>query len=176
MKQDFFSKLIFAGALALAGVIAIAFFVPELLQSQDHTHPLYSSMQRGGDPSGASVTWLGWAFGIVATFLIFCAFALGAQRDGSLRGLGWPIAAVFLATIAAWSAVIVAYRYFIEDTDQSLLFGFPLPTGLMIFVMLPTMFLINIVFVIWFPRSILTKDDLDKFERLVGEDDDSESA
>ncbi len=131
-------------------------------------------MQQGGDPASESVIWLGWAFGAFAIALIFSMFALGTVRNRSFRGMGWPIVSVFIATIAAWTAVIVAYEGFVSNPQQSLLFGFPLPTGLMIFVMLPVMCLINIVFVIWFPKSVLTEEDLDDLERVLAEQDKQE--
>ena len=42
--------------------------------------------------------------------------------------------------------------------------------------MVPAMRLINIVFVIYFPKSIMTEEDLDKFERVIAELDADKGA
>ena len=133
-------------------------------------------MQRSGDPAGGSTVWLGWLFGAAAVALIFSMFSLAVAREGSFRGAGWPILGVFLATIIAWTAVIATYLGYVEDPQQPQLFGWPLPTGLTLFLLLPVMFLINVVFVIWFPRSILTKSDLKKVEELQQNTDSGDGA
>ena len=176
MEPIIFSRLLFSVAITLAAVIGVAFFIPELQGPQGSVHPVFSSMQRGGDPVSGFVIWLGWAFGAGVIVLIFSMVALGTARGKSFRGIGWPLISVFVATIAAWIAVVVAYQNFVSNPEQSLLFGWPLPTGLMIFVMLPVMFLINIVFVIYFPRSVLAEEDTEKFEKVFKEQNKDDAA
>lgn len=130
-------------------------------------------MQKGGQPPDSRTIVLGWIFGFGAISLIFSMFALSTVRNGSFRGAGWPILAVYVATMIVWTAIVVAYTGYVDDPSRSRLFGWPLPTGLTIFVFLPVMFLINVVFVVYFPRSILTEEDLRQFER-DGDRDESD--
>lgn len=160
----------------LLALIGVAFFIPELQGPQGVVHPEFDSMRRASPAAGESTVLLGWIFGVVVTFLIFLMFGLGVARRGSFRGIGWPLVLVLIATIVSWTAVVVAYQGYVSDTAQSLLFGWPLPTALLVFLMFPAMLLINIVFVIYFPRSILTEGDLEKFEREISQLDADKGA
>ncbi len=171
-----YAKLVLAAAITLLAVIATAFFIPELQGPQGVVHPDFGSMRRASPAAGETTVWLGWFFGVVVTILIFLMFGLGVARRGSFRGVGWPLVLVLIATIVSWTAVVAAYQGYVRDADQSLLFGWPLPTALLVFLMFPAMLLINIVFVIYFPKSIMTEEDLDKFERVIAELDADKGA
>lgn len=168
-----FGRWILIAAIAIAAVIGIAFLVPELGAANGNVHALFSTMQQGGAPHGSTVIWLGWAFGILILFLIVFIISLGAARRNKLRGLGWPLVLILALTMAAWTGVVLAYKGYLTNPDQPLLFGFPLPTGLMIFVMTPLMVLINILFVTRFPKSILTEEDVEKYKHLLDKQEDS---
>ncbi len=167
-----FGRWILVAAIAIAAVIGIAFLVPEFGTANGNVHALFRTMQQGGAPHGSTVIWLGWAFGILILFLIVFIISLGAARKSMLRGLGWPLVLIFALTMAAWTGIVLAYEGYITNPNQALLFGFPLPTGLMIFVMTPLMVLINILFVTRFPKSILTEEDLEKYRQLLDEQED----
>ena len=68
--------------------------MPELQVPQSSTHPVFETMQHGGAGSGKATVWIGWLFGVVVTILIFSIIGLGVARNGSFRGLGWPLAFV----------------------------------------------------------------------------------
>lgn len=155
-------------------MIGIAFFIPELGLTRGHAHPQFSTIRQGGAPHSGAVIWLGWAFGIITLIVIFSLFSLGATHENKLRGLGKPFVIIFTLTAAAWTGIVVAYQGYISNLDQPLLFGFPLPTGLMIFVLPPVMILITILFVVRFPKSVLTEEDLEKYKQLL--DDEKESS
>ena len=151
--------------MILSFVVGAAYFITDLPGTLGAVHEDFPSMQKGGQPPDRMTVLLGWLFGFGAISLIFSMFGLSTVRNGSFRGAGWPILAVYVATLIVWSAIVVAYSGYVEDPDQTTLFGWPLPTGLTLFVFLPVMFLINIVFVVYFPRSILSEDDLQQFEQ-----------
>lgn len=163
-------------AITMALIIGAAYFMPDLSTVQGSIHPEFASMQRGGEATTGSTLWIGWGFGIAAVVLIFSMLSLGVARKRSFRGAGWPLIGSFLASIATWTGVIYAYGGFVSNPQQDLLFGWPLPTGLMLFVMLPAMFLVNVVFVVFFPKSILTDEDLRKYDQLQHEDNPEEGA
>ena len=160
-------KLILIAAIGLAVVIGIAFFIPELGVTGAQVHPRFSTMRQGGAPHSSAVIWLGWVFGIVTLFLFFFVFSLGAARKNELRGLGKPFALIFTLTAATWTGIVVTYQGYISNPDQALLFGFPLPTGLVVFVFPPVMVLITVLFVVRFSKSILTDEDLEKYQQLL---------
>ena len=127
-------------------------------------------MQQAGEPASPDLVWLGWLFLATVVSLIFAMLSLGVARGRSFRGAGWPMFAVYVATLAVWTAIVVTSTGYTADSEQSFFLGWPLPTGLIIFVFLPVMFLINIVFVVVFPRSILTEEDLEQFEQSEVDD------
>lgn len=150
--------------------------MPDLQGPQGVVHPDFDSMRRASPAAGSSTVMLGWFFGVVVTVLVFLMFGLGVARRRSFRGVGWPLVLVLIATIVSWTAVVAAYQGYVNDAGQSLLFGWPLPTALLVFLMFPAMLLINIVFVIYFPKSIMTEEDLDQFEKVIAEFDADEGA
>lgn len=166
-----FGKFMLVATIGLALVIGIAYFVPELGLARGNVHPQFATMRQGGAPHSSAVIGLGWIFGMIVLFLIFSTFSLGAAQQNRLRGLGKPFILIFSLTSAIWTAVVVAYQGYISNPDQALLFGFPLPTGLVVFVMPPAMLLITIVFVTQYPKSILTKEDLEKYKQLLGDEE-----
>jgi len=162
-----FGKFILIAAIGLAIVIGIAFFVPELGDTRGQVHAQFATIRQGGVPHSTAVIWLGWAFGIIAQILVFSLLSLGTARQNKLRGLGKPFVLVFALTAAVWTGIIVTYQDYIGNPDPALLFGIPLPTALVIFVMPLAMLLVPILFVVRFPKSILTEEDLEKYKQLL---------
>ena len=58
-----------------------------------------------------------------------------------------------------------------SDPDPVLLFGFPLPTSLMIFVFPAVSLLVTILFVVRYPKSVLTEEDLEKYQQLLDDEE-----
>lgn len=168
-----FGKQILIAAICLAVVIGIAFFMPELGLTRGHAHPQFSTIRQGGAPHSGAVLWLGWIFFIITLTVIFSLFSLGASHQNKLRGLGKPFVIIFALTAAAWTGIVVTYQGYISNPDQQLLFGLPLPTGLMIFVLPPAMILITVLFVLRFPKSVLTEEDFEKFKQLLDDEEKS---
>jgi hypothetical protein len=162
-----FGKFILIAAIGLAIVIGIAFLVPELGLTRGQVHAQFATMRQGGAPHSTAVIWLGWAFGIIAQILVFSLFSLGTARQNKLRGLGKPFVLIFTLTAAVWTGIVVTYQDYIGNPDPALLFGIPLPTALVIFVMPLAMLLVPILFVVRFPKSILTEEDLEKYKQLL---------
>lgn len=166
-----FGKFILIAAIGLAVVIGIAFFIPELGLTRGHVHAQFTTMRQGGAPHSSAVIRLGWLFGIIVQILVFSLFSLGASRHNELRGLGKPFILIFTVTASVWTGIVVTYQGYINNPDQALLFGFPLPTGLVVFVMPLAMLMVSVLFVLRFPKSILTEEDLEKYRQLL---DDTE--
>ena len=69
--------------------------------------------------------------------------------------------------IVTFNADFLQKNTAIGNPDPALLFGIPLPTALVIFVMPLAMLLVPILFVVRFPKSILTEEDLEKYKQLL---------
>ena len=173
MRPINYGKLIFAAVIGLAVLVGIAFFIPELSLTGGHTHAQFSTIRQGGAPHSNAVIWLGWIFGTITLIFFFLMISLGASRKNKLRGLGKFLVGICALTVAAWSGIVVTYQGYVSNPDQALLFGFPLPTGLMIFVFPLTGLLVTILFVVQFPKSILTEEDLEKYRQLKDAGDES---
>ena len=168
-----FDKLIFIAAIGLAVVIGIAFFIPELGLARGHAHLQFNSIRQGGVPHSSAVIWLGWVFGIITLLLFFFVLSLGAARQNRLRGLGKPFIVICALIAATWTGIVLTYQAYVSNPEQELLFGFPLPTALMIFVFPSVSLLITILFVVRFPKSIFTDEDLGKYEQLLDDEEKS---
>lgn len=169
------TRALIIAAIALGIVIGTAFFIPDLIAAQSGAHPFLSTIQQGGAPHDYKVIALGWVFGVVVISIIFLMLSLGASRGNSLRGLGWPLAVIYTLIVASWTGIVYAYLGYIGDPDQATIFGLPLPTGMMIFVMTPIGLLVNVLFVVRFPKSILTAADLDKYRHLADASEDPDT-
>ncbi len=166
-----FGKLIFIASIGLGVVIAIAFVIPELGLTRGHAHVQFSTIRQGGVPHSSAVIWLGWVFGIITLILFFFVLSLGAAHQNGLRGLGRPFVVICTLIAATWTGIVVTYPAYMSDPDHAMLFGLPLPTSLMIFVFPSVSLLITILFVVQFPKSILTEEDLEKYRKLLDDDE-----
>ena len=162
-----FGKFVLIAAIGLAIVIGIAFFVPELGLTGGQVHAKFTTIRQGGEPHSSAVIWFGWIFGLIAQLLVFSLLSLGTARQNKLRGLGKPFVLIFALTAAVWTGIIVTYQDYIGNPDPALLFGIPLPTALVIFVLPLAMLLVPILFVVRFPKSILTEEDFEKYKQLL---------
>jgi hypothetical protein len=169
-----FGKLIFIATIGLAAVVGIAFFVPELGLTRGHAHLQFNTIRQGGAPHSSLVIWLGWLFGIITLTLFFFVLSLGAARQNKLRGLGKSFIVICILIAATWTGIVVTYQTYISNPDQGLLLGFPLPTALMIFVFPSVSFLVTILFVVQFPKSILTEEDHEKYNQLLSDEGNSQ--
>ena len=166
-----FGKLIFIASIGLAVVIAIASVIPELGLTRGHAHVQFSTIQQGGVAHSSAVIWLGWVFGIITLTQFFFVLSLGAARQNRLRGLGKPFVIICVLIAATWTGIVVTYQAYVSNPDPVLLFGFPLPTSLMIFVFPAVSLLVTILFVVRYPKSVLTEEDLEKYQQLLDDEE-----
>lgn len=130
------------------------------------THEGFSSMNHGGDGPArhGPILWLAWAFGLLQLAIIIGLLMLGVNRAGVTRvwlGLSGLVLGG-LITMMVWS-----YRVYMTDAIPVLFFGLPAPTAWFLYGFWPAEFLVVLLYVVLFSRSIATPAVMRRFEEIV---------
>ncbi len=155
--------------LGLALVLVIILSVGETTNSHGFNHETIPQLQQGGSGWGrhGRLLWAGLAFGLLQIFFYVACLALGAQRQGQLGPLKWPLLIGGLIYSAIYSAMILAYRTYAAELDHSLVWIFPLPTALMLFGLWPAPALFIVLFIWGFDRWIMRPEDHERFRQII---------
>lgn len=160
---------LFGLLLAMCTVVGWIVFSGEDAPRQVTLHATFPDTMLQGTPGverQSGVRWWGMAFGVLEI-----AFFVGCLMI-SLRPLrGRMLIFVFLGVlhVAAFAMMFIADYYYSTGELRILVWGFPLPTTLMLYGVggVPLAFILLYVF--WFDRLILTPDDMAKLDRIVQE-------
>lgn len=155
--------------VAMCLLAAASMLAPEPAAARGVDHPLYSSMKHGGSGEArhADVLWSNWGFGVVAILVFATLIAIGASKGRSLRGLGPWLWLTTIGCVVAWSFLVLSYRDYMTEESHSLFLALPLPSAVMLYVLLPTTALFTLFYVVGFQRWILTEKDLATYESLL---------
>jgi hypothetical protein len=130
------------------------------------THPRFPSMNHGGDGPARHrpMLWLGWAFGLLQLAIIVGCLMLGVKRAGPVRlwlgGSGVVLGGLF-------TMMVVTYSGSLADQTPELFLSLPAPTAWFLYGFWPAEFLVVVLYVVLFSRSIATPDDLQRFREIV---------
>jgi hypothetical protein len=175
---------IFLVLLATCGVVVATFLTPqapfeEVVLDDGSTrlvgratgiaHPDFPTMRQGGPGAErhAVTLWLGWAF-VLLNIAFFGGFlAMGVTRNGSLGPMRMPIVAGSLVLAAIFTWLVFSYRSYLTAETPTLVFGFPVPTALMIYAvwLFPGFFML--VYYRFFDSWFFTADDRKRVDELV---------
>lgn len=161
------SVLLFLILLAMCCLLAVVLLTPEVEQGHGYAHPTFAqSMQHGGSglERHARLRWLGLVFGLLQIVFFVACLVLGLRRSG--RNV-WPYCIGGLCYAAVFCLMVVADAFYVRDSDPSLVFGFPMPTFLMLFGLGGVPFVFVIFYVLNFDRWILSSDDLERFQESL---------
>jgi len=149
--------------LALASMLA-----PEPAAARGVDHPVHSHMKHGGSGEArhADALWLNWGFGVLSILVFATLIAIGTSKGRSLRGLGPWLWLTTIGCVIAWTYVVLSYRHYMTEASHSLFLALPLPSAVMLYVLLPTAAFLTFFYVVGFKRWILTEDDLETYESL----------
>ncbi len=166
MKAVTFLLLQLVG-IALAGGAIMA--VSEPTNAHGLAHGLFSTMQIGGSgvERHGSVLLFGWLLGLLVVGVIVTGFAIGLQRGERVGPLRNALIAGALVYGALFSALVLAYLKYIQSEDLPGLFGFPLPTAIMLFALWPMPVFFIVLYVYGFDRYIVTVEDLKEFRVIL---------
>ncbi len=165
-------------AMLLLGVcVAVAALLLWAAAGEPHpdaagtAHPERASLLSGGDGAarGRPLLDLAWAYGAAAIAFFAIAFALALRRRG--QGLG-PVRVPFWISVGlyqlAWLGLLLAYAAFLRaPAEAPFVFGFPLPTAIMLFVLWPLPVLFMLIYLRFFSRWVWTAEDEERAARLV---------
>ena len=169
-KRNLFQLLL--GWLCMwLGVIAGLWLTPQPKLATGIPHPQYDPMLHSGDSVAtlAHTQWLAYFFGIGIIGIFLLGLFIGAwknhpeTRKNIYRWFAWGSGLYFLA----FTAMIVAYGYDVAHPEDLYVLGFPLPTALMLFVFGFSPLYFSVLYIINFPRWILTPAEEQAFQNLV---------
>ena len=173
---------LFGLLLALCVVLVLAFVIEEapfkevpsatgggverLYNGHGTAHGRFPSMDHGG--AGAErhrpIWWLAWSFGLLQIALIVGCLALGVKQTGPVRAL---LAACGIVFALIFTMMMVTYLGYLDEVTHPLFFSLPAPTAWFFYGFWPAEFLVVMLFVLVFSRSIVTREDMERFRKVV---------
>ncbi|MEE2638299.1 MAG: hypothetical protein VYE68_13840 [Acidobacteriota bacterium] len=170
--------VLFVLLLALCATLAVVFLLGEIpsqeaagggeLVALGHgtTHPAFSSMDHGGDGFVRHGTrlWVGWVFGVLQLALIVGCLALGVRRPRAVQG---PLLASGIVIGLMMTMMIITYRGYLEGATPVLFWSLPAPTAWFLYGFWPAQFLVVVLYVVAFSRSLVTPGDLRRFQEIL---------
>jgi len=173
--------VLFGLLLALCVVMALTFVIEEVPfedrsspgggVERVHTghgtaHPRFPSMDHAGSAGARQgpAWWLGLSFGLLQLALIIGCLALPVKRLAAIRTrlmLCGGVLAILFVLIA------VTYRGYVGDAAPSLFLGLPIPTAWFLYAFWPAQFLVVVLYVLAYDRSIVTSRDMTRFRAIL---------
>lgn len=166
LKAD---RLVLAIVIALSAVVLWTIIDPAPGGGTQHTE--FSTMRHGGSgaESHEGTLFRGWLFGalIFLSFGALIAFGISRGGSGGLRGSGGLLVGAVLAAVLVWTWLIFSYQSYLEGETQTLWLALPVPTAIVIYILYPTTALLNVLFVIFFKRWVLSEEDLESYNQVL---------
>ena len=174
--------ILFGLLLALCVVLALAFVIEEVpfedvpssagggvervYTGHGTTHSRFPSMNHGGagPERHRPILWLAWSFGLLQLALIVGCLALGVKH----LERGWaPLAVCGVVLGLILTMMVVTYQGYLDDVGSPLFFALPVPTAWFLYGFWPAQFLVVTLYVLVFGRSIVTREDMERFRGIV---------
>lgn len=155
--------------IAMAVCIAIAFALGAPEGAGGVAHPTIGNMSIGGpgEARHARVFGVAWAFGACMILLFSTCLALGASKGGKVGGIKIYLFVGVALHLAAFSAVMMAYRPYMVDGTAPFVGSFPLPSAIMLYALWGAPVYFVLLYVIGFKRFIFSEEDEVKFAAIV---------
>ena len=174
--------ILFGLLLALCVVLALAFVIEEVpfedvpsaarggvervYAGHGTAHSRFPSMNHGGagPERHTPILWLAWSFGLLQLALIVGCLALGVKH---LERVWPPLAACSIVLGLILTMMVVTYQGYLDDVGSPLFFSLPVPTAWFLYGFWPAQFLVVTLYVLVFSRSIVTREDMERFRGIV---------
>ena len=163
MRIVLFSLLVL---VLIAGLATIVFTLPRPAGATGFIHDRLETMDQGGDGQRhSSLLWWGCAIAILqVTFFVLCMMLGACRHKRKTAAAGWlALGGVLYAGLFA--LMVIAYRVYLLD-PSFLIFGFPAPTAVMLFLLWPFPFYFVVLYLVRFEDWILSPSDLARFEEI----------
>lgn len=150
---------------------ALVLFVEEAPDGHGAGHPVFDTMSVGGDGAARheNVLFYGWAFGALQICFFVACLAFGASKKERVGALKVPMLAGTAVYLVVFTFLVWSYRTYMLEETHVLFLSFPRPTAWMMYGI--WIFPVYFILLYWFTfdSTILTKDDLQRFNELVDE-------
>ena len=174
--------ILFGLLLALCVVLALAIVIEEVpfedvpssagggvervYTGHGTTHSRFPSMNHGGagPERHRPILWLAWSFGLLQLALIVGCLALGVKH---LERVWAPLAVCGVVLGLILTMMVVTYQGYLDDVGSPLFFALPVPTAWFLYGFWPAQFLVVTLCVLVFGRSIVTREDMERFRGIV---------
>ncbi|AWT59000.1 MAG: hypothetical protein DF168_00172 [Candidatus Moanabacter tarae] len=157
--------LLLSIALVSGAIVAI----PESPNNHGQAHEVFSTIHSGGSglERHGSVLLFGWLLGLLVVGTIVTGFALGLQRKEKVGPLRTYLTIGGIIYGVLFSVLFLTYFSYIQGDETPQLFGFPLPTAIMLFALWPMPVYFIVLYVWGFDRYIVTSQDLERFKETL---------
>jgi len=163
--------ILFGLLLAMCVVVGIFFVLDEvpLGQTAGYAHAQFPGIDQGGPGliRHASIIWLAWGFAVLQTVFLIVCLAFGVPHGERRQRLKVPLVIAGVLLICIVTMMFVSYQQFMMEDTHPLFFSFPVTTAWYLYGFWPFQFFFVLLYVVVFHRTIVTDDDLAKFQKLL---------
>lgn len=157
--------------LATGGLLAVALLTGEPPNGHGMPHPRISEMRAGGPATARvdDVSSVGFGIGALLIVSFVLCICIGvSRRQQSRTFLAW-LAAGGAASLAVWTALVLAYRSDSGHTEPDLVLGLPVATAWMLYGLWAAPGVFTLLYSAGFERWIHTPEDQQRFEAILAE-------
>jgi hypothetical protein len=163
--------ILFGLLLTMCIVVGIFFILDEvpLGRTAGYAHAQFPGIDQGGPGliRHASIIWLAWVFAVLQTVFLIVCLAFGVPHGERRQRLKVPLVIAGVLLICIVTMMFVSYQQFMMEDTHPLFFSFPVTTAWYLYGFWPFQFFFVLLYVVVFRRTIVTDDDLAKFQKLL---------
>ncbi len=162
--------ILFALLLSMCVLMGYLFTIEETTGGHGFVHPVFKTMERGGDGlerHAAPVIWCAWFLGVFEVSFFVGLIALGLRHKERVRERKWPLLIGAILYAAVFTLILLAYHRYANSTSRPLFLSFPSPSAWMVYGLWPVPLYFQMLYVLFFDRWILREEDLQRFRQIV---------
>ena len=162
--------LVLLGLLVfMLGLSALILGIPEPINGHGMAHHAVDGMRQVGDIRQQSdpVFGAGYLLGILIYLVISVLVYLGVQPAKRDRKLVMAHTAATLLVLGMWSLLMYLFRQYLLTGDPMIVFGFPLPTLVMLLGVWIAPMSFSLIYILGFRRWVFTQEDEKAFRELL---------
>ncbi|MDE0512168.1 MAG: hypothetical protein OXI88_10335 [Gammaproteobacteria bacterium] len=153
----------------MLGLSALILGIPEPINGHAMAHHAVDGMRQVGDIHQQSdpVFGAGYLLGVLIYLVISVLVCLGVQPAKRDRTLVLAHTAATLLVLGVWSLLMYLFRQYLLTGDPMIVFGFPLPTLVMLLGVWIAPMSFSLIYILGFRRWVFTPEDEKTFRELL---------